>query len=79
MDIETGNKTMTDKLIYSNILSVLNALRWTENRDGFSATERDNALRVVLGMLNKVSKPENFTVSRSLVFKLMNEAKANLA
>lgn len=69
---------MSDSVIRSNIFSILAALRWQESRDGISYQERDNALRVILGMLNKVSKPENFTASRTILFRLMNEAKGAL-
>ena len=70
---------MNDVLIYRSIRDILAALRWQERRDGMTChISRDNALRVVLGLLNKVSSPVLFTNTRRELFRLMNEAKKNL-
>jgi hypothetical protein len=70
---------MNDVMIRRSILDILSAVRWQERRDGSPChVTRDNALRVVLGLLNRVSEPSRFTNTRRALFRLMNEAKKNL-
>jgi hypothetical protein len=68
-----------DIAIQRSILDILSAVRWQEQRDGSPChITRDNALRVILGLLNRVSNRSAIAPIRAKLFAAMNEAKKNL-
>jgi hypothetical protein len=70
---------MSDILIHSEIRDIMSRLRWLQRREGMPCHEtRYVALCKALGLLNKAKDQSRFTVSRGILFRLINEAKREM-
>jgi hypothetical protein len=68
---------MTDNQIHAEIRDIISRLKWLAARDGSAChMTRETALRKALGLLNKAKNQERFTLSRSILFTMMNQSRA---
>jgi hypothetical protein len=68
---------MTDNQIHAELRDIISRLKWLAERDGSACHETCNiALRKALGLLNSATDQTRFTLSRSILFTMMNQSRA---